>query len=717
MNTRPTTSSARRARFASMAAILLITLTASVVLLNVLAARASIRADVTATGRHQLSPRTLRVLESLPADFRVVIAAPMRSLDADALARVRDVLDRLHRASPRLESSFIDTGSATGVTQYNTLLRDLASKDQPAIDAQAQVIRESIAATTALADDLESNLSPSLLQARDAVPAPAGDTAQVSTAQREAFEQRAAAARITARDLRRAAEDATAALDAKVADLPLPATDKAAAALTATIAPIVDQLSTLAQELQAFGQAEAAPPAVRDVARRLAPAIAARRDRAAVLRDRLARLPKPDLLRVADALKASSAVLVINTTGGLTAIDPNTLFPPSRALNEAGLAQADLQRRAEELLSTALATLVNPARPIVVFVHAETRAFLDKSPLFPRLLERLRLHGIDTVEWPVVLNPDPPTLAALNPDQKRPVVYVSISPNTSAAAAAPGEPSGAERAAKLGQALDTLAQRHAPLLISINPSLLPGYGQPDPTLSVLTAFGLAADSGRPLLREKLTPAGRAVEIDQVVIPPPGDHPVLRAIATLPTYLTWPIPLAHTASAPAGVSVTDLAVIPASDALWAESQWLRAWQTPRDQLQYLRDLPVFDAARDLRGGPWPVAAAAERLTSDAQRTRLVVVGSNTWFTDPIAANLQPADGRVYNPFPGNHELFEAAVYWLCGQDDLIAQTPTARAFPMVAAIDPGRLTLLRWLIVAGLPLAVLALGALHRLLRG
>lgn len=702
----------RRARYAGVAAVLLIAATVCAVLLNIVAAARPARLDLTATGEHRLSPRTLRVLDTLPGDCRIVIAAPLAGLDPGALDRVRDVLGQFARTSPKVRPVFIDTGSAAGLTQHAQLIRELAERDRAALDDQVATLRLAINQVNELAGDFETVLSAVLLKIRGGIP-----DEPARAAQREAFEQRAAAARISARDLRRAATEAAAQLDRKIGEAPVPATDKAAALVAAALGSAADQLGALVRDLKDFVESEQAPPAARDSARSIMGALGQRRDRAAVLRDEVARLPRPDLLRIAEALRASSAVLIIRDGGGLTAIDPEGLFPPSLALDAAGLARADLRRRAEELLSTAIATLASQDRPIVVLMHAENREFALRAPVFAALLERLRQRGIDVVEWPVAVQAEAPSLAALDPSARRPVVYVSIAPNTSAAATGPGESSGADRAVKLGQALEGLVQRGAPLLISVNPSLLPGYGQADPTTAILQHFGVRADSARPLVHERVTPQGRVVETDQVVRPEAGEHPIQRAIAGLPTLLTWPICFRRMETAPADATITELAVLPPDESMWAESQWLRAWQTPREQLAYLRDLPVYDEGRDLRGGPWPVAIAAQRPGPDGRPQRLVAVGSNTWFTDAVAAVEQPVEGRVFNPYPGNQELFEAAVSWLCGQDELIAQTPAARAFPMVGELAAGRLALLRWLVIAGLPVLVLAAGVLHRAVRG
>jgi hypothetical protein len=114
----------------------------------------------------------------------------------------------------------------------------------------------------------------------------------------------------------------------------------------------------------------------------------------------------------------------------------------------------------------------------------------------------------------------------------------------------------------------------------------------------------------------------------------------------------------------------------------------------------------------------VSAAVERTVSGVDRPqRLVVIGSNSWFTDQVMGEAASVDGRIVPANPGNLELMEASIYWLAGQDDAIAQSATARAVPLIRSLDPGMLSLLRWLAIAGLPGAVLALGVAWRLARG
>jgi hypothetical protein len=182
---------------------------------------------------------------------------------------------------------------------------------------------------------------------------------------------------------------------------------------------------------------------------------------------------------------------------------------------------------------------------------------------------------------------------------------------------------------------------------------------------------------------------------------------------LPTRLEWPIALS-TATAD-GVKSWPLLKVDGKTA-WGESQWLGYWQVRISEHELVPDKPAKDSERDDTKGPWTVALAAQR-GSGGDSQRLVVVGANSWFMDRVALEQSVVDGRAAAAYPGNIELFEAAVYWLAGQDDMIAPSATARAVPLIRPLSGGTLLAIRWLTIAGLPGAVLLVGMVWRLCRG
>ena len=361
--------------------------------------------------------------------------------------------------------------------------------------------------------------------------------------------------------------------------------------------------------------------------------------------------------------------------------------------------------------------MLSNTKPIVVLTHSENARILESSPFFTSIQDRLGQRGIDMTEWQVGDPADPvtlPDLSELDPDGTRPVVFVTLSPDSSASARKQGDLPGPKRAAALGNAVAYLLDHQLPLLVNVNPSILPSYGEPDPIVAPLEQLGLTLSTGTPLLREVVSTRDRQVRTDLTALPEPSSNPISHAIANLPIQLTWPIPITITPNA--SWQVTPLLEIADTGSVWAESQWLGYWQTARAQRSLLPNLPRFDADTDRRSDQFVVAVAADRTDTPPRTGRVVVVGSNGWYANPIAFAYQTTDGRVSRTYPGNAELFEAAVLYLAGMDEQIAKSASARAIPMIVQIEPARLRVLRWVLVAGLPIGVLVLGVLWRLVR-
>ncbi len=717
----PQSAAQRRVRFGVLTAVLLVAATASLVVANVLAGRFSVRLDATSTREHRLSPRSADLMGRLRGEYEVVIAAPLRdrrTIDQQSLDRVRDVLDRFGRAGA-VKSTLIDTGSPSGVADFDALLKRLADRDSTNIKRQTDVLTGALTGINELADWLEA-LSPRLQTVKDSIP----ETAPAAATNRSYFEQRAAEVGHNAQSLRELAAKAKAALAATTGPLPIADTDRASAPLRQPVADLQAGLSDIADNVRRFAGAESMPAAARDLARPLAEQVAQGRDRAAIIRDALDRAGKIDLLRVARVLERGNAALVIGPPeAGLTAIELDRLLPPPAALTAQSGVRADVARNAEELIATALATLAQPIKPIVVFVHGTPSRGLLQSSDYTGLLDRLALRGIDAVEWAATVDAEAPSLARLDPSGKRPVVCVAVSTDVTRNPPVKGQ-NGPERAAKLGRAISAIVSQGHALMLSLDPSTLPTIGEPDPMVACLSSFGLTADTGRTLLKERFTADGRHVDAAQSLVAAESENPIARAVRGLPTRFEWPIAIKSSdGKTPPGAEPpsrdarsTPLFVID-DKAVWNESQWLTYWQARIQDHDAFPNKPTRDAQRDESGVPWNVVVAATRPIEGQPDQRLVVVGSNTWFMDRIAQERVLVDGRPALTSPGNAELFEAAVYWLAGQDEMIAPSATARAVPLIRPLSGGTLLAIRWLAIAGLPGAVLLLGMVWRLLRG
>lgn len=705
------TAGSRRLRSGLFAAGAVVATGAIVTLSNVLSSRFHARIDVTATGEHELSPRTLKLLDSLTHRYRVVLAGEFESIDPRARERVSDVLDQFTRRSAAgaggVSVSMIDAGSAAGQAQFDSLIAELAGESRAQLDDQARVVTAASTAALAVAEELEKSISVSSERIRDAC---TGNDQAVTF-----FRDLASAARINAQDLRSAVQRTAEPLAAKVRAIPAPATDTAAGILRQSLIPVVDQLGKLSAHLKRLAQSESLPEGARALVGPLATRAAELRDRSAIALDPLTRLPRPALRRIADVVaKGSAAIIVGPSDVGMTAVEFASLFPPGEWLAATGLARADLGRRAEELVGSAVASLERPIKPVVVLMHGETQAFLGLQHNFQKAIERLSLRGIDVIEWAAAVESEPAALNLVDPDHKRPVVYIAISPNTAAGSANESQKPGVERAKSLGTALDRLSREGKNVLLAVNPSVLPAFGQPDPVTAMLKDFGVQAESGRVLVREVLTPRGRAVGTAAAARTLENSHVVASAVKGLPMLVEWPVPLSIDEKPPAGVRVTPLYEIADDGTMWAETQWTGLWYA-RGRPELMPDAPVFDQGRDEKKASWPLVAACERSGPSGPQ-RLLVVGSNTFFVD-ARAELTRVDGRVVESTPGNFELLEAGVYWLACQDELIAQSPGARAVALVKPLNEAQLRLVRLLVMLGLPVGVLGLGLVWRWARG
>ncbi len=681
---------------------------ASMTLVGIIAHERSARLDVTVTGALDLSPRTRQILESLEGEYEIIAAFDRTATPRAVADRVDDVLEEFDRRSDRVRLTRIDVSTAAGVEQLRALGGRLRDRDAARITTQVGLLSEGVSELEAAAGEMDA-LGTRLLEVRSAI----GDSAVGAQTNRAFFEQQANVARFGARELREKAPQLRRMLDepgnaAGVAD-----TKEVADAVAASLRALVQQHDTLGEQLRAFSEAEAMPREARDRARPLIRPMGERRDRWAVLADGLSRMERPDVVRVAGALERSQALLVVGPPGGgVTAIDLGQILPTSvAAFESAGVsASAEMARRAEEQIATALGSLASPARPIVVVTHAEPSAGLLQSAALSAAWERLAMRGIDLAEWAVVVDPDPPSLIDLNPGGDRPVVWLVVNTNSAVASAEGDELGGAKRAEALGDAIEQMIAGGQSVLVSLNPSVFPGFGEVDPTARALAEFGIEARSGRPLVRRVMQGRAAAITPEVAALARESGTPIGAAIENLTVRAPWGVPLGLSGGAEPVLSLRG------SEAVWGESQWLRLWQTDPELRRHMGEQPTRDEAQDLVGEAYVLAAAGERTSEETGRAqRVVVVGSNGWLLTSIVRDPQQIDGRVYQP--GNLELLEASVFWLAGMDGLVARSAASGRVALVKPMETGRLRVIAWSLIAGLPLLILAMGAVWRLARG
>jgi len=722
-------SASRRLRYGLSSLALILCACISLALANLIALdpRLRIVADVTATGEHRLAPRTQSVLASLPPGYEIIIAGAGDS-DPAVRRRVADVLDSLARTN-RLTVTWIDDPAGP---DYASLITRLVERDRPAL-ATASTALSTSADELDRAADLLTRTGDALGNIAALIPAPASASPTTPAAlARQQLTEYAAIARTMATDSRANAQNIRATL-AQTSGPGVPPLDTAANIARRALSRLASELQSLAAALTALASADSTPREAALRAQSLNQQLTLGRDPIALAADRATALAIPDLVRVARVLESSQAVLVVSPDR-LGAIAFGTLFPASIPQTVGG-ARADIGAAAEDLLASSIASLAAPASPIVVLMHASGDAnqpggspspdprLLDRGAI-NALLERLALRRIDVVEWRVAAEQEPPSLASLNPDFARPVVYVVLGATSFSNPTGPSSLGGADRVQRLAAAVRRLADRGSPILLCLPPSSMPAFGGADAQAALLADFGLRADSGRPLLSERILGGRRIVDTDRLVTASTDtDHPIASATATLAIGLPWVLPIESIdaqADGPPGVRLERTALITVSTpATWGESQWLNYRNIPPEQrAQAGQAAPTPDADRDDTTGPWTIAWAVQRSTPAlADPQRLVAIGSTGWFFDALAAQSEVVNGRVVPTLPGNGELFEAAVFWLAGQEEFIARSAAAGSVPTIRPLTPTQSTIIHWLVLAILPLGTLALGVACRVIRG
>ncbi|MFG0273971.1 MAG: hypothetical protein ACF8QF_02825 [Phycisphaerales bacterium] len=701
---------ALRLRFGLQSALVVLLATLVCVLGTWLATRAPVRFDMTATRAQSLSERTRRIVAELDASREIVVVADTGAIAPGVWQRATDVLDTFDRASDLLRVTVIDVTDAGALDDYALLLDRLATMYGPELERHVNTVRAAAEAGAPLAAGAES-LGEALQRAAQALPE--------DLPQAEQLDGQAAVARLRAGELRRAGQSAGQALNRAIAGTAVPQVDIAKAELAAPLGAFAEEQALLVDALDQFAGAlaqreqpgAAEVRAAADSARRL-------RDDAARLSDELERLGTLRLLSIVRAIEAQNAVIVISERDA-RAVRFDSLFPAQATIDEFGGSTADIRFVGEDLIATALASLAAESQPALVLAHSLPTRLLDESGL-PRaneaglqvvgLVNRLALRGIDVVEWPVALSEAaPPAVARLGAGD-RPVVWCVIGVVAVTADAA-------ARGTTLFQLVEELLDEGEDVLICASPSTLPGVGEPDPLVRPLAeAFGITVDTGRPLLERASSPSGPIITPSVTLRTSGADHAIGRAVSGLATELPWPTPMAITETP--GVGAWPVLIRPDSDDAWGESRWLDFWSIPQERRNRLSDPPTPDDERDNTGGPWVLAAAAERSNPvEGPPQRVVVVGASGWFFDAFTQRGRIVDGRTVQVSPGNSELMELAVYWLSGRDEWIGASARSAEAPRIRPMSAAQVTALRWALIAGLPGLVLVIGAALRIARG
>jgi len=658
------------------------------------------RIDVTATRAHSLSPRTAGIIDRLDTPHELILSASLASLSSASAQSLLDLLATFDESSDLVRVTVIDSGRASAPRELGDVIQRLSERYEGDLDAHESAVATASAAMQRLADELPT-LAASLRDVGEEIPE--GETRRALVRQAEVYDTLAADAATTQSTLDSVA--ATAFLD-----VPLPEADRALEAVADPSTRLVQAVDTLAAQLSAIESAarQAGDDAMLDwlsTTRRFATSM---RDAALRAVDALRTLEPLEPLRIARLLTQQQALLVLGDTGPL-AIDVSQILPQQRA-GDAAAPAAQVVVRGEERIATALAASIIEHPPVLVLVHAERQRLLDnQNQLIPgaratlgAAVQRARQRRADIREWAVALDPQTPDPAALDPTGGRPIVWFVLGPPSF------GEARRYERVVTLAASVQRLVRRGESLLVTLSPTNAP-TGEPDPFASFLPDLGLAAETGRPIVR--LAGPNGPVAHQHILRTANTDHPLGPALNGRATLFQWPSAIRPASDADSD-TFARLLTLEGGPRTWGSARWLAIAQGA------MRATPRPLPERDLILDEYPVVATVERRSPDAEAPpqRAVIVGAPLWYSTDVLLAQQQSEGRAVATYPGNALLLDHALAWLAHHDELIPDEPATRDIPRIAAIEPGRLQLIRWLLALGIPLAILALGAMLKLIR-
>lgn len=688
---------------------------AAVFFAGVLTTRHHARIDVTSTSAHQLSPRAESMVSRLTGPTEIVLALDMSRADRRSVDLVVDVLEAYDRSSSLVRARTIDLGSADGQNQTEALISELSAREQDRIDSNMSTLGSSAQALSSLTASM-TELAPSL----EDIGSTLDPSSPTSASNKAFFDQRAALMRVSARELTAQLELVEEQLANPSGVGGMPNFELIGAPLADAIERAMSQIDDLAEQIRSFADAETIEQAPRALARPLVGRLRALRDRASLVYQQVRTIERIDAQRVGRAIQTGEALLVIGPVEqGIAAVDLEEVLLPAAGIERAGGSAAGIiGPRTQELVASAIAQLVIPEHPILVLVHGyKPGELLDSTEFFTRTVAQLAQRGIDTIEWAAVEDPKHPNLSSIDPSSMRPVVYMIIAVDSNAGSGDSGM-SGAKRATTMASVVQGLVEQGKPVLLSLNPSAFPTFGDPDPLEGITRSFGIMPDFGRTILHDTPGALGRIASPVSEVVQPEADegaHPIADALHGLNTVLPWAIPIAIEQSPEAQAQA--IITLPSDNETWAESRWLRLRSTPNQARELMTDQPIYNEGTDIRSPSWIVAAAGERRR-DGVTQRMIVVGSNGWANDAVAYNAeQLVEGRITRRYPGNAVLLESSIAWLSGLDDLIAPGADARPIATINPLDARKLSMLRWVLLAGIPGIILLTGMASRLAFG
>jgi hypothetical protein len=355
-----------------------------------------------------------------------------------------------------------------------------------------------------------------------------------------------------------------------------------------------------------------------------------------------------------------------------TMIPKSMLFP--EYIGGSKTIAIDQRFRGEQIISSAMRSLQSGVTPTVIFVHAEEHSLLGQRPnnvdvrAARGLLESSRFN---VIEWIPFDGPRPPV-------GEDPVVWVIIPPSSRAGLEV------SRREQKLLDAVRSLLAGGESVMLNLQPSLLPRYGQKDPWNTIANSLGVWSDTEHVLVeRVAVGPNTLEIQRGQLITETNSEHIVARAVNGRQLYI--PLPIALEGGEP-------LLIVKPSEDRWLDQRWEREILDIAEKTPLANDVSIATAIEQNGGA------------------RAIVVGSSGWLLTWAADRAISLGGdKIAMVNPGNSELLLASVEWLSGLDDWIAAGPIGQQSSRVQGLSQSMYLMWTGVLVLGIPISLLGIA--------
>ena len=637
-------------------------LVASLVAINEIALQEQfrIRFDATGSRKYTLSDQTTSFMNTLEEPWRIVVLMDESLTDRSVTKQVDEVLRRYDDASEHITVERIDPSNPNSITAYEGLLHNLMKIY--AVELQS--------AETAIATGKKTFQELMTFASSESAWAELVSQLQVTPKELETLNTLTTSLALLGRDGNLILDEVDKAMFVDAAK-PLPRLSVARDILAAANGRWSRELSEVAWWLQ-----EGRSDAISVASNEEAVAFETMSAKLAKSDDALRRLCRLELGDLAMQLTEGQGAILMSPTRA-TMISASLLFPATRS--SSGIAQ-DQRFRGEQIISSALRSLDAEEIPQVVFVHAEEQSLLVKNKegvdiaAVQGLLESSRFR---VLEW----NPADSARPSLGDG---PIVYVVIPPSSRAGLEI------SQREQTLLDAVTGLLAGNEAVMLNVQPSLLPRYGQVDPWAKLLLQLGVEANTSKVVLQQvAVGPQQVHIQRAQLIDRSVGEHSIARAVDSRRIYMPLPIEISG------GESL--LAIMPDDDR-WLDENWAAETDgTGKTRLQ--EELSVASAV------------------VHHENARAIVVGSGGWLLSWAADRAaQLGDGQVTMANPGNSEFLLASVSWLAGLDEWIAASPLGKQSSRIEGLTSTMYTVWLFVLIIGVPVFILSVSSVASIKR-